>query len=94
MGTVALHPDYSTAYGTADPFPHVLIDEFNAPALACPDGVTRNSIALHYYAAEPASSRLGRSKLTYYRERPGERFGSLKHKVHQARIRLGGAWRR
>jgi hypothetical protein len=57
--------------------------------LACPDGVTRNSIALYYYAAEPAPSRFGKSELTNYRERPGERFGSLKHKVHQARIRLG-----
>lgn len=71
MGTVALHRDHITAYGTANPFPQILIDELDAPAFP-------------RWLERPPNCR----------ERPGERFGGLKHKVHQARIRLGGAWRR
>lgn len=56
--------------------------------LLCPEGVTRNSIALYYYSAEPAS-RFGKCELTNYRERPGERFASLKHRAHQLLIRSG-----
>ena len=54
-------------------------------ALTCPEGVTRNSIALYYYAAEPATERAGR-EMTDYRARPGERLG-LKHALHQVMIR-------
>jgi len=57
-------------------------------ALACPEGVTRNSIALYYYSKErPASEvRFGASGITNYRPRHSDYFG-LKHKVHQALIR-------
>lgn len=58
--------------------------------LRCPEHVRRNSIALYYYAAEPAeASAFGKSELTNYRERPGERFASLKHRAHQLLIRSG-----
>lgn len=59
--------------------------------LACPDDVTRNSIALYYYSAErPAAEvRFGQSEFTNYRERPDEAFsgGRLKHRIHQFLIR-------
>jgi len=56
--------------------------------LTCPEGVTRNSVALYYYSAEPASTGKHR-ELTDYRERPREHFGSLKHRIHQFMIRHG-----
>lgn len=57
--------------------------------LECPDGVTRNSIALYYYSKERPESetRNGISDLTDYRERPTEKFSNVKHRLHQAMIR-------
>lgn len=63
------------------------VDSFHGhpEPLRCPEGIGRNSIALYYYSKEPADD--GRSVLTDYRERPKERFGSVRHWVHQWRIK-------
>ena len=62
--------------------------------LACPEGVSRNSIALYYYAAEPAPARaFGQSQMTNYRPRPGERITSLRHSAHQLLLRVPSARR-
>lgn len=57
--------------------------------LTCPEGVTRNSIALYYYSKDRPTSetRNGTSDLTDYRERPTERFSNVKHRVHQTLIK-------
>jgi hypothetical protein len=60
--------------------------------LLCPANVRRNSLALYYYTAERPENEVdfGKSVLTNYRERPDEKFkgGKLKHRIHQALIRL------
>jgi hypothetical protein len=55
--------------------------------LRCPQGVTRNSVALYYYTVEAPPSRFGRSDMTNYRERPCESFGGGKHRLHQMLIK-------
>lgn len=59
--------------------------------LQCPPDVRRNSIALYYYTKErPADEvKFGQTTLTNYRPRTADRLG-LKHKVHQAMLRLPG----
>lgn len=61
--------------------------------LACPEGVTRNSIALYYYSAgrPEGETRHGRSMITNYRSRRGHRMG-LRHWAHQ--VMLGMPWLR
>lgn len=60
--------------------------------LACPEGVTRNSIALYYYAPEPAPASIHRhSEWTNNRARPGERFLSLRYLRQQWLIRRRGS---
>lgn len=60
-------------------------------ALACPTGVTRNSIAMYYYSAtRPAEEiRYRASEMTNYQQRPNESFGRgrIKHAIHQVQIR-------
>jgi hypothetical protein len=59
--------------------------------LACPDTLTRNSIALYYYTAERPKSevRFKRSTMTNYQPRPSEGFsqGRLHHRLNQLEIR-------
>lgn len=59
--------------------------------MTCPDGVTRNSIALYYYTSERPKSemRFGESVMTNYRARPDEAFqgNRLKYLLNQAEIR-------
>jgi hypothetical protein len=54
--------------------------------LACPAGVTRNSIAMYYYSAEPAPG-MRMSEITNYQTREGERFG-VRHWLHRLRLKL------
>jgi hypothetical protein len=60
--------------------------------LACPDHLTRNSIALYYYTAERPKSevRFKQSTMTNYQPRPNEGFerGRLHHRLNQLEIRL------
>jgi len=55
--------------------------------LACPEGVTRNSLALYYYSRDPAPGvRFRGSLLTDYRPRPGERFGGPRRWLHKLKM--------
>jgi hypothetical protein len=59
--------------------------------LACPESVTRNSIALYYYTAERPTDevRFAKSTLTNYQPRPNEGFetGRTHHQINQLEIR-------
>jgi hypothetical protein len=57
--------------------------------LVCPEGMTRNSIAMYYYSATRPEEevRFGHSEMTNYRARPSEKLeGVGKHAVHQLQI--------
>lgn len=58
--------------------------------LRCPEPVTRNSIALYYYAADRPAEEIagGPTILTDYRQRPGERFGGVAHRRHRLMLKL------
>jgi hypothetical protein len=53
--------------------------------LACPEDVSRNSLALYYYTAEPTQNGR-RSTMTDFRERPAERFRGPRRLVHRMKI--------
>jgi len=58
--------------------------------LACPEDVTRDSIALYYYSAQPAPGRkFIHSELTNYQRPDGGWFGP-RHLMHQMMLRTPG----
>ncbi len=61
-------------------------------ALECPEGTFRKSIAMYYYTVSRPNEevRFGKSEMTNYVERPGEKFGSDKLRRIRHKLQLLG----